>query len=456
MRKIAITQRLIENDSYHEVREALDISYCKMVHSCGFLPIVLPYEVDFKKYFDEFGIGGVILTGGNDLYICNKSELSEKRDDFEKRLLKYCIEKNIPVFGICRGMQIIAKYFGSNFTNIKNQVNIKHNLIIDENSKYKIYLEKLNKVNSFHNFGIDNLSDELIISATNENGIIKALEHKQYKIFGQMWHSERENPFINDEIALIKEFFNFRIEEIKNIASDAGEVVMNIYKEDIVVKNKSDDSPVTKADILANDLIKKRLGEISNYPIVTEESPIEYETRKNWKLFWLVDPLDGTKDFIAKNGDFTVNIALIENNEPILGVVFAPASKDIYYACKGQGAFKNGKKIFNSSVRKDLIGSDSNFHSTDMIKEFFNKYNIKKVKRFGSSIKLCKLAEGQIDVYPRLNGTKEWDTAASHIIANEAGCKLVDVETKKELVYNKENIKNNYFIASRNNLEFEI
>lgn len=456
MKKIAVTQRLINNESYIEVREALDVKYSNLISECGFLPIVLPYEVDFRKYFSEINIDGVLLTGGNDLNCCNQNAISQRRDNYEKEILKYCITNDIPVFGICRGMQIIAEYFGSSFKKVENQVNVQYELTINEESRYKIYLERLMKVNSYHNFGIDKLSNELRVSAYNKDDIIKAIEHKEYRVFGQMWHSEREIPFIKNEIELIKEFFNFNIEEIKNIAKAAGKMIMDIYKETIIVENKSDNSPLTKADILANDLIIKRLSEISNYPIVTEESPVEYSIRKNWKRFWLVDPLDGTKDFIAKNGEFTVNIALIENFQPILGIVYIPATKDIYYASKGQGAFKNNEMIFNDSVRNDLIGCDSNFHSTDKIKDFFIKYDIKKINKFGSSIKLCKLAEGEIDVYPRLNGTKEWDTAAGHIIANEAGCKLIDVDTKEELSYNKENIENNYFIASRNDLEFEI
>jgi 3'(2'),5'-bisphosphate nucleotidase len=456
MKKIVITQRLIENDSYFEIREALDINYSKLIYECGFLPIVLPYEVDFKNYFNELRVDGVLLTGGNDLNSCNKGKISQKRDQYEKELLKYSIENDIPVFGICRGMQLIAEYFGSKLKKIENQVNVKHSLKVNENSKFKVYLDKLSCVNSFHNFGIDELSDNLVVSAFTEDGVIKAIEHKKYKIFGQMWHSEREDPFVNYEKELIEEFFNFNIKEVKNIAVEAGRVIMDVYKEDILVEEKSDNSPVTKADVLANELVMRRISEISNLPILTEESPVDYEIRKNWKRFWLVDPLDGTKDFIAKNGEFTVNIALIENNEPILGVVYVPVSEDIYYACKGEGAFKNNVRIYNSSKRDCLIGSDSNFHSSELIKVFFNKNNIKKVIRFGSSIKICKLAEGKVDVYPRLNGTKEWDTAASHIIANEAGCKLIDIETKKELVYNKKSIKNNYFVASRNDLEFEI
>lgn len=207
MRKIAVTQRIIENDSYIEIRESLDIRYSKLIFSCGYIPLILPYEVDFEKYFSIFDIDGILLTGGNDLNSCNNSKISQKRDIYEKRLLKYCIKNNIPVFGICRGMQLISEYFGSNFKKVQDQVNIKQTLYVNDNSKYKVYLERLDQVNSFHNFGIDDLSEELLISAYNKDGVIKAIEHKKYRIFGQMWHSEREKKFINNELKLIKDFF---------------------------------------------------------------------------------------------------------------------------------------------------------------------------------------------------------------------------------------------------------
>ena len=247
------------------------------------------------------------------------------------------------------------------------------------------------------------------------------------------------------------------IKQVIEVVKIAALEIMKIYESEVFdIKNKEDDSPVTKADLIANSIIVEGLKSISSYPIVTEESYVEYEIRREWDIFWLIDPLDGTKDFIVKNGEFTINIALIKKNKPILGVVYIPFNKDVYYAYFGEGAYKNGNKIFNNSKRIDLIGTDSNFHSSKLTEDFFLNYKIEKVQRYGSSLKICKLAEGELDVYPRLNGTKEWDTAASHIIANEAGCKLIDVETEDELLYNKENIKNNFFIASRNDLEFKV
>ena len=239
------------------------------------------------------------------------------------------------------------------------------------------------------------------------------------------------------------------------IAKQAGDAIMAIYhSNDFFVEYKSDESPVTKADMEANRIIIAGLKKLSDLPVLTEESPVDYEQRKGWSSYWLVDPLDGTKNFIAKQGEFTVNIALIEAHEPVLGVVYIPVTGDVYCAEKGLGAFKNGKLIFNHSTRTDLIAASSVFHTTDEMTNFFKLHAITRITAFGSSLKICKLAEGSIDVYPRLNGTKEWDTAASHVIANEAGCKLIDVKTKEPLLYNKCSLKNNHFIASRNDLQF--
>ncbi len=247
------------------------------------------------------------------------------------------------------------------------------------------------------------------------------------------------------------------INDVIKVAKTASSEIIKIYNShDFDIDIKDDDSPITKADLISNTIIINGLRDISDYPIVTEESPVDYEIRKNWDKYWLVDPLDGTKDFIARKDGFTVNIALIENNRPVLGVVYIPVYSDVYYAEINKGAYKNDNIIFNNSNRKNLIASDSIFHSTLETQDFFEKNNIRNIKKYGSSIKICKLAEGVIDVYPRMNGTKEWDTAASHVIANEAGCKLIDITTNEELTYNKESIKNNFFIASRNNLNFMI
>ena len=245
------------------------------------------------------------------------------------------------------------------------------------------------------------------------------------------------------------------IEDIKSIALSAGNEIMKVYESDCFdVEIKSDNSPVTKADTLANTTIINGLKEVSTYPILTEESYIDFSERKEWKTFWLVDPLDGTKDFIARNGDFTVNIALIEDHKPVMGVIYQPASGLLYWAEKGKGSYKNGKRIANHSQRTDLIAAKSRFHESEETLAFLSKHSITKSQPYGSSLKLCKLAEGLVDIYPRMVGSREWDIAAGHIIATEANCKVLAVSTKEELRYGKEDILNPYFIASREDLFF--
>ena len=239
------------------------------------------------------------------------------------------------------------------------------------------------------------------------------------------------------------------IERVIKIAENAGKIVLSHYhnynEDQISIKN--DDSPLTVADIASNNYIINELRSIFDFPILTEESLVPYITRKSWSKFWLVDPLDGTKDFIQKNDEFTINIALINNQRPIIGVINIPALGLTYWASQGEGAYKNGKLIYNKSQRKNLIGTDSRFHSTNATKEFFIRNNISQIIKHGACLKLCKIAEGKIDIYPRLNGTKEWDTAAADIILNEAGCSLVSYPSREKLLYNKKNYENNYFVA---------
>lgn len=207
MKKIAITQRLYINENYFELRETLDTQWGAICSELNFLPIILPIEKDFMEYFDAIKIDGIILTGGNDLNSLNKDSVSLKRDIFEKKLIKYSVENKIPIFGVCRGMQIIGEYFGASFKKVQNETGIRHNLKVNDQSKYFNELKKLRNVNSFHNYAIDVLPENFLISATSENGIIKSIEHCNHKIFCQMWHSEREERFDKNQIDLIKSFF---------------------------------------------------------------------------------------------------------------------------------------------------------------------------------------------------------------------------------------------------------
>jgi 3'(2'), 5'-bisphosphate nucleotidase len=246
------------------------------------------------------------------------------------------------------------------------------------------------------------------------------------------------------------------IKEIIELIQKVGTEVLNIYNSgDFQVKTKEDNSPLTKADLLSNEILMDGLTKIESIPILSEESVIDYKIRKKWKKFWIIDPLDGTKDFIAKNDEFTINVALIENGELMLGFIYAPALGDLYWGIKNSGAFKNGQKIFNNSNRKEIVGTHSRFHSNAETTKFFTNNNISIIKGFGSALKFCKLAEGVVDIYPRYTGSMEWDTAAGDLILQEAGCILISLKDLQVFKYNNEDLVNDFFIASRKNLDLK-
>ncbi len=247
------------------------------------------------------------------------------------------------------------------------------------------------------------------------------------------------------------------IEGLKKIAKDAGQAILEIYgTEDFQIESKNDESPLTIADKKANDIICKGLENLDQkYPIISEENKLlDYEVRKNYERCWMVDPLDGTKEFIKRNGEFTVNIALIENGEVILGIVYIPVLDEMYYAAKGKGAFSwiNGeeKQIqSNNFTMKDtgLKVVCSRSHLNDDTQAFVDGLESPELIAKGSSLKFLSIASGDADVYPRLAPTMEWDTAAAHIILQEAGGSVIDQDTKQALRYNKENLLNPFFIA---------
>ena len=208
------------------------------------------------------------------------------------------------------------------------------------------------------------------------------------------------------------------LQQVVKIAKKAGEIILKYYNNlsEVSIQYKEDSSPLTTADLESNQCITEALKKNFEFPVISEESVPEYAIRKDFQTFWLVDPLDGTKDFLAKTGQFTVNIALIESGIPTLGVIYVPAMDLMYYAQKGFRAFLNGKPIYNSSTRKQLIATDSVFHSSIETQNFLKTHGIDQVLKFGSALKFGKLAEGVIDIYPRFEGSKEWDIAAGHII----------------------------------------
>ena len=246
------------------------------------------------------------------------------------------------------------------------------------------------------------------------------------------------------------------IESIESIALAAGQAIMEIYKKDFHVDFKEDQSPLTEADLRANEIICSRLREFyPEIPILSEENKkINFSERKNWNKFWLVDPVDGTKEFIKKNGEFTVNIALIEDGVPVMGVVYAPVLDDMYSGGLGLGATKNGielpiKENTNPQEKLTVVASRSHLspETEDLINELKSKTEEVETISKGSSLKLCLVAEGEADYYPRLAPTMEWDTAASHAVCLAAGKKVIRHDNGEELTYNKENLLNPWFIV---------
>ncbi|MFC3809470.1 3'(2'),5'-bisphosphate nucleotidase CysQ [Lacihabitans lacunae] len=249
---------------------------------------------------------------------------------------------------------------------------------------------------------------------------------------------------------------------------DAGDAIMTIYNsDDFGIETKGDNSPLTKADLVAHKEIVAQLG-ITNIPVLSEEGKnIPYEERKNWEKLWIVDPIDGTKEFIKKNGEFTVNIALIENQIPILSVVFAPATGELYYAEKSIGSFKTliidgedslldikdkGQKLPIDAGRKNYTVVASKSHlsieTEDYIADLKKEHGEIEVISRGSSLKLCMVAEGLADCYPRFAPTMEWDTAAGQGICLYAGRQVLDWQTKDLILYNRENLLNNWFLVN--------
>ncbi len=246
------------------------------------------------------------------------------------------------------------------------------------------------------------------------------------------------------------------LKDIIDIAKEAGDAIMKIYEKDFRIDYKDDKSPLTEADIKSNEIICSALVKLfPEIPLLSEENQeVSYEDRKNWDYFWLIDPIDGTKEFIKKNGEFTVNIALIHKDSPVLGVVYAPALNDIYFSKQGAGAYKNDQRLplrINEHPERELRVVASKSHLSEETQTFIDDLgsrteHIEQVSK-GSSLKLCLVAEGEADIYPRLAPTMEWDTAAAHAVVLEAGKKVLQYDNYQSLVYNKTSLLNPWFIV---------
>ena len=251
-----------------------------------------------------------------------------------------------------------------------------------------------------------------------------------------------------------------------NAAIKGGHAIMEVYNSDFAVDYKEDQSPLTLADKNCHNIIERLLLK-TDIPVLSEEGvDIPFSERENWEYFWLVDPLDGTKEFIKRNGEFTVNIALIHNGLPIMGVIYVPVKKDLYFAMEGLGSFMANSNSVISNLNNLIAESDklpidykrdnyiivgSRSHMSAETEEFFQEkiqeHGNVEVMAVGSSLKLCMVAEGKADVYPRYAPTMELDIAAGHAIAKFAGFSVVQYNTTKEILYNKEDLLNPWFLV---------
>ena len=244
------------------------------------------------------------------------------------------------------------------------------------------------------------------------------------------------------------------IEPVVALAVEAGNAILEVYATEFDVQSKSDESPLTQADLASNQCIVAGLAKLTpDIPIISEESGLpEFEERRQWNCYWLIDPLDGTKEFVNRNGEFTVNIALIESNRPIFGVVHVPVQNKTYIGCEGRGSeLRDGGQVTKvqvsetSGVPVRIVGSRS--HRGSSLDAFLERLGESDIVPMGSSLKFCTVAEGNADVYPRLGLTSEWDTAAAQAVVEQAGGKVLELDGKP-LSYNKKSdILNPWFVV---------
>lgn len=245
------------------------------------------------------------------------------------------------------------------------------------------------------------------------------------------------------------------LESVVALAKEAGRRILEIYGSDFRVGAKEDSSPLTAADLASHHCLVEGLTALRPaYPIISEESKsLPFEERREWETFWLIDPLDGTKEFIKRNGEFTVNVALVHRHQPVLGVVYAPAKELCYFAAEGCGAYKQIDDLspqtieIAASARHPLRVVGSRSHQTEDLAVYLGRLGEHELVSIGSSLKLCWVAEGAADLYPRIGLTSEWDTAAAHCIVKEAGGEVTDLHGQP-LRYNaKPSLLNPYFLV---------
>ena len=251
------------------------------------------------------------------------------------------------------------------------------------------------------------------------------------------------------------------IEQLIDISKEAGEAILEIYSTNFDYKVKDDSSPLTKADIVSNNIICERLESLNpNIPILSEEnSEIPFKIRSSWKQYWLIDPLDGTKEFIKRNGEFTVNIALIDNMKPVIGVIHAPVLNETYWGSISEGSFylKENNQEEKLCIEKDISNivtvAVSRSHPSEKLNAFLKKIEGCNIITVGSSLKFCLIARGLADIYPRFGPTSEWDTAAGEAILKYSGGEIVTSHAKNIQYNTKNDHINPNFIAHNNQLD---
>ena len=243
---------------------------------------------------------------------------------------------------------------------------------------------------------------------------------------------------------------------VVDLAKRAGQQVMSVYDSDFRVGTKEDQSPLTAADLASHHCLVEGLEALEgrSYPVVSEESSQQaWEERRGFETYWLIDPLDGTREFIKRNGEFTVNVALIHQHQPVLGVVYAPVKALCYFAAEGCGAYRQTGEdapamihvTAHAAARVRVVGSRS--HQSDEMAVYLSRLGEHDLLAIGSSLKLCLVADGSADLYPRIGLTSEWDTAAAHAVVQEAGGKVTDLQGQPLRYNTKASLLNPYFLV---------
>lgn len=245
------------------------------------------------------------------------------------------------------------------------------------------------------------------------------------------------------------------IDPVIALAEEAGRRILEIYDQGFEITDKADNTPLTDADLAAHNAITEGLATLTpEIPVLSEESTsIPFEERQQWERYWLIDPLDGTREFIKRNGEFTVNIALIENHRPILGVIQVPCNGILYYGWQQGGAWKKMPEQATEQIEvrtpseEQLVVAGSRSHQSESITSFLDKIGTHRIFPMGSSLKSCLVAEGQADLYPRLGPTSEWDTAAAQCVVEEAGGQLTDTSMQPLRYNTKDSLLNPHFFV---------